>query len=221
VVTFSSPLAAARASAPALRYFGFVVWEKACAVVPAGSVTALYLRGLPAGIRHSALALLLAAALEPAGFSILPPAPPAAAPAPPAADGGDGEAPPAPAPSAFEPAVVTNAAGEATLSFRSFADAMAALEALGGLRVGRRVGARRVVSAAAAAGAGAADAAGAAGAGADAKLAAAAAAEAEAFEWRRAGEVTVGFARADDLRASRTLFASVLGGGTEGAGEEP
>ena len=77
------------------------------------------------------------------------------------------------------------------------------MEALSGLRVGRRVGARRVAT------------------GASPAAAAAAAEAAAAFEWRRGGEVTVGFARAEDVRASRTLFASVLGGGDAPGQQEP
>jgi hypothetical protein len=134
VVTFADAAAAERATAPALTLFGLVFGDVACGVSPAAANETVLLRGLPPGLRHAAVAALLGDALAHAGVRVTP------------HGGGGGVAGPLwsrdpldIAPDAA--ALVTNAAGEALVRCASFGDALALIERLRGLRVGRRVSA--------------------------------------------------------------------------------
>jgi len=139
LLTFSQPSPAdprARtiesiATSQAVKCFGAVVGDKSCTVLPAHACKSLYLRGLPRGLRHSALGVVLGEVLAPLGFSI----PPAYAHIKPEQNlrGGNlgwgsyqGSTPSAACP-------VTNRDGEAIITFETFQDALVAHDALVGL----------------------------------------------------------------------------------------
>jgi hypothetical protein len=107
-----------------------VIGDTSCCVMPASSGTTLALRGFPSGMRHAAIVALVGYALRDTGLKVSP----TFVFSGPSSGGSDLRS------MAHGVTTVTTAAGDALLRCASLTDALTALSALRGFRIGRRVG---------------------------------------------------------------------------------